>query len=325
MKHSIRFEEHAIETEDGAVLHASVMNPTCRPRRVIVVSPLVGAGSRQPLLTFRELSRRGAIIVSIEYRGHPRSSGVFDLDSTICDVRHAVRWASDLAESCSVPLHGLAACYGTIPLLHQFGAHGSGHHLVSVATLSGLYQLHQILRLEDFARILSRHLDRDLSPTQLRIEVESGALDCDGAPFRLALRAYLRSLMPELRVQLDSFEALSYARVHMARMVCQFSNATHLDGVRVPSAIPWVAHVGRHDELLGTTNADGVRRYEDLLVSRVPHARLEFADMDHYGRGKDQCEVIVRVGVWFERQEAMWSGPQRRLHSLDERQADVNN
>lgn len=78
-------------------------------------------------------------------------------------------------------------------------------------------------------------------------------------------------------------------------MVSQFSHASRLEDVRVPCAVPWVAYVERHDELLGTNTAEGFGRYGKHVVARVSHACLEYADMDYYGRGKDQCDVITGV------------------------------
>ena len=122
------FEDAEIPSEDGVLLRAKVAmpKPPMSPQRVVLISPLVGAGAGQPLMTFRNFARRGAIVISYEYRGHPLSTGTFELDKTIVDTHYALLWAADYARERGLPLHGFATCYGTIPLLAQFKEGGCG-------------------------------------------------------------------------------------------------------------------------------------------------------------------------------------------------------
>ncbi len=207
------------------MLQAKLMlpKPPMVPQRVVLIPPLVGAGAGQPLLTFRNFSRRGAIAISFEYRGHPSSTGTFELDKTIDDTRGALIWAADFARDRGLPLHGFATCYGTIPLLAQFKDGGYGPLLRSVNTISGLYRLNQILRVEDFAPVVSRHLGREISAEEMLAGIAEDTLDCRGTAFQQALSEYLGGLMPELRVGHDFFEELKYDRVNLRQTLLQFS------------------------------------------------------------------------------------------------------
>jgi hypothetical protein len=79
------FKAFRIPTEDGVSLHAKAMfpKPTVEPRRVMFISPLVGAGAVQSLLIYRNFTRRGSILLSFEYRGHAQSTGTFEFDKAV--------------------------------------------------------------------------------------------------------------------------------------------------------------------------------------------------------------------------------------------------
>ncbi len=292
------FKEYEIPTEGRNVLHAKLMlpKPPSRPQRVIFIAPLIGAGAAQSLLVFRSLTRRGSILLSFEYRGHPRSTGIFNLDKTVIDVRDALVWAWNYANDRGLRLHGLATCYGTVPLLAQFVGKGCGVLMRTFSAASGLFRLDHILRLGDFAPILSRHLGRELAPDAYLGEVAKGAIDCDGTTFRQALLEFLNAMFPELRVERDRFEELQYDRVDMAQTLRQFSHASYLDGATVPSWIPCHFYYGRNDELMSLDSTAGRRAYEGHVRSLIPHAELHECEVDHFGRGPDRDWLINSVG-----------------------------
>jgi hypothetical protein len=292
-----------------------IPKPPLRPQRVVFIAPLVGAGAAQPLVIFRNFTRRGAILVSFEYRGHAHSSGTFELDKTITDVRHALWWSWNYAQDRGLPLHGFATCFGTIPLLAQFTDHGCGCLLRSISTVSGLFRLDQILRFEDFARIFSRHLGRELSTAALLAEIARETFDHAGKVFRAALLEYLSGLFPELRVEWDCFEDLQYSRVNIPRTLRQLSQARYLDGVTVPREIPCNFYMGRHDGTLSLQTVEGRKAYKRRVLSLVPHATLYEGGFDHFGRGVDHDAVIDHLSDLFERSDR--SGvPPRHLHRI---------
>lgn len=300
------FEDFQIPTEDGELLHGKLMipKPPMQAQRVVFFVPLVGAGAGQQLLTFRDFVRRGAILISFAYRGHPGSTGIFNLDRTVIDARYALDWALDFAKERGLPLHGFATCYGTVPLLAQFKEGGRGHLLKSVGTVSGLYHLNQILRIEDFSPIVSRYIGRQLDAPAMLAGVADGTLDCDSRSFREAFRDYLSGLMPELRIELDGFEELSYSRVDLRQMLLQFSRANYLDGVTIPPSVPCTAIAGRGDELLNSHTPEGREAYWNRVSSIIPHASVHFYDMDHFGRGEGHGGMIECSGNALERADA---------------------
>lgn len=301
------FEEREIPTKDGDVLHAKLMlpKPPSRPQRVLFIAPLIGAGAAQSLLVFRNLSRRGSILLSFEYRGHPRSTGTFELDKTLADVRDALVWAWGYASDRGLPLHGLSTCYGTVPLLAQFAGNGCGALLRTFCAASGLFRLDHILRLSDFAPFLSRYLGRELSAAACLEEIAMGRIDCSESAFRQALYEFLKVLFPQLRVEPGCFEELEYDRVDLGRTLLQFSRANYLEGATVPPWIPCHFFYGRNDKLMLLDTPEGQSAYERHVRSLIPHASLHPCDVDHFGRGPDRDWLINSVGDICEQYDAI--------------------
>ncbi len=306
LSNSRLFEEHHIPTEGGDLLHAKLMlpKPPTFPKRLVVIPPLIGAGASQPLVIFRNLTRRGAILLSFEYRGHPRSTGIFELDKTITDTRYALVWAENYATERGLPLHGFATCYGVIALAAQFTDKTRPPPIWSFNAISGLFRLDQILRFEDFAPIFSSHLDRELTTAALLQGIADDAFDWNGDAFRLALREYLKGLFPELRVEHDYFEELRYEHVDIPRTLLQLSRARYLDGLAVPPDVPCNFFFGRNDDVLSLHTREGRKAYQEHVLSLIPHAQLYEAEIDHFGRGPDHDPVIDKLGDLFEECEA---------------------
>ena len=253
------FEEHRVPTEGGDVLYAKLMLPKApiRPRRVVFIAPLIGAGAAQPLVIFRNFTRRGSILFSFEYRGHPHSTGTFELDRTTINVQHALFWAWNYACERRLALHGFTMCYGTTSLLAQFTGQGCGRLLKSVSAVSGLFSLDRILRFEDFAAVFSRRLGRELSAAAMLAGIAEDGFDWNGNVFRDALHAYLTRLFPELRVGRDYFEELQYSRVDIPRTLLQLSRARYLQKATVPPEVPCHFFYGRNDDVMSLHTPEG--------------------------------------------------------------------
>jgi hypothetical protein len=299
------FEDRQIPTEGGDLLHAKIMmpKPPISPRRVVLISPLVGASAAQPLLIFRNFTRRGSIMISFEYRGHAESTGTFELDRTVSDVHHALLWSRDYAANLGLPLHAFATCYGTIPLLAQFKGQGCGRVFKSINTVSGLFRLDQILRFDNFASVLGRHLGREMSKPEFLAALAGLEIDWNGDAFRNALREYLTGLFPELRIGRDFFEEIQYDRVKIPQTLLQLSQASYLDGFAVPPEIPCNVFFGRNDDTLATETVEGREAYRQRVLSLIPHAELHEREFDHFGRGVDHDDVIEHLSDIFERHD----------------------
>ncbi len=183
------YEEYTIPTDGNHFLYAMAMIPK-RPRRVVFIPPLIGAGAAQGPLTFRNMVRRGCILLSFQYRGHPRCSGTFDLDKSVADVRRAMFWTRDYAEERGLPLHALTQCYGTVPLLAQFAGGKCAVAFKSISLGSALVSMDQILQIDDFVPHLSRNLGLELDKARLLAGLIGHKFDWNGPSCREALYGY---------------------------------------------------------------------------------------------------------------------------------------
>ncbi len=301
------FEDFQIPAADGVSLHAKAMfpKPPIKPRRIVFISPLVGAGAAQSLLIFRNFTRRGTILLSFEYRGHAQSTGTFELDKTIADVRDALIWTWNYANRRGLTLHGFATCFGVIPLLAQFRGGGCGCLLRSASTVSGLFRLDQILSIGEFTPIYSRHCGRKMSDREFAEGIAENRYDWNGDVFRSALREYLNGLFPELNVGLDYFEELPYTQVHIRQTLSQLLTARYLEGLQIPANIPFNVFAGRNDEIMSLQTAKGRLAYAQHVRTIIPHAELHEREFDHFGRGREHDLVIDQLGDIFERYDAM--------------------
>jgi hypothetical protein len=315
------FKAYRILAEDGNILHANALfpKPPVQPRRIVFISPLVGAGAAQSLIISRSFTRRGAILLSFEYRGHTRSTGIFDLEKTVVDVGHALAWAEDFARGMELPLHGFATCYGTAPLFAQFNGQGRGGCLRSLSVVAGLFRLDQILSIEDFVTVFSRHLGRNLSAQEFLEGTVRNAFDWNGNCFRQALYEYLKGLFPELRIGLDYFEELRYERADIHHTLLQLSESHFFEGIRVSPGIPCNIFMGLDDEVMGLKTADGRRAYVERVRSLVPHAVFHEHEIDHFGRGVDHDVVTARLADIFERYDASPVAPPHGSFALRRR------
>jgi hypothetical protein len=202
-------------------------------------------------------------------------------------------------------LHGLTQCYGTIPLLAQFGRGGCGVLLQSISLGSALVRMDQILQIADFVPILARHLGRELDTAGLLEGLRQGQFDWRGIACREALFEYVSGMFPELHVTRDEFEELTYDRVDLERTLLQFLERHYLDGVMVPPWIPCHLFLGDRDEMMNLHKVEGRRVYERNVRAYIPHAVLHYYDIDHFGRGPGREPLIEVMAEVCEQSEAL--------------------
>ena len=154
------------------------------PKRVVFMPPLIGAGAAQAPLMFRNMTRHGCILLSFQFRGHPRSTGTFNLDRTIIDTKYAMSWARGYANERGLPLHALTQCYGTVPLLAQFTKNGCDIPFASITLGSALVRMDQILQVDDFVPYLARNLGRTLDRAGLLEGLAEHEFDWNGPACR---------------------------------------------------------------------------------------------------------------------------------------------
>lgn len=299
------FDEHRIPTEDGDFLYAKLMfpKPPATPKRLVFIPPLIGVSASQSLIVFRNLTRRGVVLLSFEYRGHPRSTGIFDLDKTIVDTHCVMLWASDYAREHGLPLHGFSTCYGVVALAAQFRK-GLRCPFWSLSAVSGLFRLDRIIRFENFATLFARNLGMELDRETFLRGIEENIFDWEGDAFRDALLEFLKGLFPELRIGRDYFEELAYENVNIPNTLSQLLRARYLDDVHVPPEIPCNFFFGRNDDVLSLHTPGGRQSYCDHARELIPHAVLHEREIDHYGQGPDHDPVIEQLVDLFEQSES---------------------
>jgi hypothetical protein len=300
------FKDYYISTEDGCSIHAKAMfpKPHVEPRRVVFICPVVGAGAALSLLTFRNFTKRGAIAVCFEYRGHGESTGLFELDKTITDARDVLLWAAKFADKLGLPLHGFATCYGTIPLISQFSDSRVGCLMRSVSAVSALFRLDQILTVRDFAVVFSRYCGREVGAEALSEGIARNEYDWEGDEFRLALQEYLAGTFKILEVGRDYFEELAYSRVRIQPTLAQLLAARYLEDAHIPAHIPCNVFMGRQDFMMRFEAAEGRDEYAKHVRSKIPHAEFFDREFDHFGRGVEHDMVIDHLSDIFERYDS---------------------
>ncbi len=297
------YEEYTIPTEGDGFLYAMAMMPK-QPRRVVFMPPLIGAGAAQAPLTFRNMIRRGCVLLSYQYRGHPRCSGVFDLDKAVVDTRYAMRWARDYADDRGLPLHCLTQCYGTVPLLAQFAGGRCEVAFKSICLGSALVRMDHVLEIDDFLPYISCRTGMKLDKEGLLAALVERRLDWNGPACREALFEYLNEMFPELKVTREAFEELSYERTDLQSTLLQFMRARYFDGVGVPRSIPCHLFVGERDGIMGLHTPQGRRQYEKDVRKVIPHAVTHYYDIDHFGRGPGREPLIEVMADVCEQSEA---------------------
>ncbi len=288
---------------DGS-LGAVLMKPPQGPKRLVYIVPLVGSGASQQLLLFKNLVKRGSALLSFEYRGHGASSGTFSMEKSLEDSRTVLDWAQDYAEKRNIPLHVLSTCYGNIPMLAWFRGRSAGYRVRTLNSVSGLFDLHHIIKIEEFLARYQRTQGGAVLDAGLFSErVRQGILTVDGDAYRNSLRDFLLDLFPDLRVTRDSFEDLAFDRVDMRDTVVQFAGMRPLEGVAVPEGVPCLYFYGIRDGLMGLDTPLGRLAYESRIGEIVPHAETRAMDIDHFGRGPDHGMVIEQLCDHMERHD----------------------
>ena len=281
---------------DGSLSAMLMKPPQGEPQRLVYIVPLVGSGASQQFLLFKNIVKRGSALLSFEYRGHGASSGAFSMEKSLEDSRTVLAWACGYAAERKIPLHALSTCYGNIPMLSWFRGRGTGVRPRTLNSVSGLFDLHHIIKIEDFLARYRRSLGGAvLDAGRFTEEVEQGTLPVEGDAYRQALRDFLIGLFPDLRVSRDSFEELAFDRVDMRDTVVQFARMRPLEGVAVPGDLPCLYFYGERDGLMGLDSPLGRLAYENRIDEIVPHAETRARDIDHFGRGPDHGRVIEQL------------------------------
>ncbi len=289
----------------GESLSAVLMKPPQgEPLRLVYVVPLIGSGASQQLLLFKNMVKRGSALLSFEYRGHGASSGTFAMEKSLEDSRTVLCWAQHYASERGIPLHALSTCYGNIPMLAWFNGRAARLRVRTLNSVSGLFDLNHIIKVEDFLVRYQRSLGGvPLDAGRFSELVEQGAIPVEGQGYREALRQFLQAIFPELRVSREAFEALVFDRVDMRDTIVQFSRMRPLQGVAVPPDLPCLYFYGVRDELMGLDTPLGRLAYENRIGGLVPHAETRPMDIDHFGRGPDHGRVIEELCDFLERHD----------------------
>jgi hypothetical protein len=179
------------------------------------------------------------------------------------------------------PLHGIADCYGAIPLLRTAAARPG--IFAGVVLYSPVPSLRYLVGVRDGLR---NYFAPDGRP-RLR------------NPFDLRgfLLATNEVLFPEVEKSRDHFGILRYDDTAGLAMLRDFLFWSPLARVRLPGLSAKVVY-GRADEVLGVATDEGEKTYRRALERVLPEAEFATTDeADHFWTG---CgEVGIRIAVEF--------------------------
>jgi hypothetical protein len=227
---------------------------------------LVGGGGVHQVRTFRPLIAAGYDLFSFCYSGHGRSSGRFSLGASLADAEAALGEAAETAQRERLPLQGVAACYGAIPLLHASARLGEPMGRIAI--------INAILDLAPgaVARSFFRYYD------------EVRRADDRLPRLSEALYRYVDFLFPGVVKSRHGFGALRRRRTRLLTTLRDAFAPSPLTGVRLEET-PALCLYSREDRVLRLYGDGAGPAYEGAVRQVLPRARFHRLPGDHFLSG----------------------------------------
>jgi len=273
-----------------------------RPKRLLLIPPLVGATGILAIRTFRYFFREGCLLMSFDYCGHYKEiDNKFTIKGTFRDTKAALAHASEYSKKIGVPIHVVGACYGLIPLIYVLNELGWPREVKSMFSVSGLLNMDDILNFDDYKsylekrRLSFKNKDNfiDFISTNKKDFIDSKQKYID------ALTEYLLKIFTELSdiISYKSFGVLEYSKVEFYKSFYEFTTLS-LPEIVIPKYFPCLFFSGIHDMILNLQAEKSKVKYLNKMNKMVPHAKFSNIRIDHFGRGEDHY-IIGKEGMKF--------------------------
>lgn len=223
----------------------------------------MGGGGAHQVRTFRPLIAAGYDLVSFSYAGHGNSTGRFSPGASLADAEAALEATAETAAREGLPLAGVAACYGAVPMLHA--AHRLGEPLERVGIINAILDLAP----GEIVRSFFRYSD-EVRRTENRMP-------------RLAeaLRRYVDFMFPGVVKSRHGFGALHRRRTRLLKTLRDVFAPGPLAGARLERT-PALCLYSREDRVLRMYGDGAGPAYETAVRRVLPGARFARLPGDHF-------------------------------------------
>lgn len=273
-----------------------------KPKRLLLIPPLVGASGIWAIRTFRYFLREGCLLMSFDYCGHySETNNKFTLKGTFIDTGVALSHATEHAKKIGIPLHVVGACYGLIPLIYVLNDLEWPQEVKSMFSVSGIFTIDEIMNFDDYKFYLKKRgllfknkedfIDFMLKDRNDFINERQKYVD--------ALTEYLLKIFTELTdiISYESFGVLEYSNVEFFASFYEFITID-LPEIVIPEHFPCLFFLGAHDTILELREQEKKNKHLEKINKIAPHAKFCNIRIDHFGRGEDHY-VIGEEGMKF--------------------------
>jgi len=294
-------EDYIYTDKSGYKIHMVSLVPD-KPKRLLLIPPLVGATGTLAIRTFRYFFREGCLLMSFDYCGHYKEiDNKFTLKDTFVDTKVAIAHASEYSKKMDVPFHVVGACYGLIPLIYVLNELQWPRQVKSIFSVSGLLDIDEILKFDDYKVYLEKRglLFKDKDDFINFISKDKEDFINNRKQYIDALTDYLLEVFTELVdiISYESFGVLEYEKTQFYETFYEFMSID-LPKIIIPRHFPCLFFLGKHDIILNLQAEENKTKYLRKINRIAPHAKLCNIRIDHFGRGEDHY-IIGKEGMKF--------------------------
>lgn len=269
-------------------IHARV--PT--PRALLFTPPLIGGGAIQQVRDLRGLVRSGFDLFSFSFSGHGPGSGLFSLRAAVQDTVDLLNVALNGHRPHGMPVAGVAACFGAIPMLKAMEL--TGEPLDRMVLVNALPRW---IALEAVGSFWHHHRSRVQNDRWRPAHLEASLTD------------FLDRFFPRVLKTAGQFGRLARHRVHLRDTLADLLFYRPMRALRIEKT-PVLCIYARQDRLLNTFWTLGPGgSYEAAFRQLCPLAQFLPVDSDHYFlNGRARTRALNAVAAFLSNSENVSQG-----------------
>ena len=271
-------ERFRFRTLDGCALTAAQFH-TNEPveRGILLIPPLIGASYVLFGRQFSFLVKSGYRIVSLNYRGHHPSEGLFTLRTSFEDTLALAREIKQ--RDPSVPISAIGMCSGSMPIFHILDQEPD-----LIDRLIFVNAIHHIQQTATPLRAIRMYWSsRQFKPPKSLGEAVSVVLD---------------EVFPEIDKADDHFGILRYDRVRKPVLIREYL-FRGFPNTKFQIPKPTLCCYALNDLMLGLCDPERERAYRAEFSDRFPLAEFATFDSDHFMTGLRE-QIARRVQTFLE-------------------------